>query len=68
MPVGRFALFTSLGAGLWSAVLVGIGYLAGETEEAWRPLVRQATGWLLVAIVRLVGGYLWIHHRAGRRL
>ena len=66
MRLGRFVLYTSLGAGLWSAILVGVGYLAGESEEIWRPLLRDATLWILGGAVVLVIIYV-IHHRRSVR-
>ncbi len=63
MRLGRFVLYTALGAGLWSAVLVAIGYLAGAKEELWRPLLQQTTVWLLAGVAVLVALYLWRHRR-----
>jgi membrane protein DedA with SNARE-associated domain len=64
MRLARFALYTGLGAGLWSATLVGVGYWAGANEELWRPLLEEATLWVLGGMVVLVGGYVYIHKRA----
>lgn len=66
MNIARFALYTGLGAGAWSAVLVGVGYLAGESEELWRPLLQQATLWALAGLVGLVAVYVYLHRRASR--
>ena len=66
MRLGRFVLYTSLGAGLWSAVLVAVGYLAGAQEDLWRPLLQQTTGWLLGGVAVLVIGYV-VWHRRRRR-
>jgi membrane protein DedA with SNARE-associated domain len=66
MNLQRFALYTSLGAGLWSAVLVAIGWIAGESEALWRPMLREASLWLLIGAVALVGVYAAVHWRAGR--
>src|SRR5262245_54748149 len=33
MDFTRFALYTTLGAGVWSAVLVGVGYFVGASED-----------------------------------
>lgn len=66
MRLGRFALYTGLGAGLWSAVLVAVGWIAGESEETWRPLLREATLWVLLGAGALVVGYAYLHRRAGR--
>ncbi len=66
MRIGRFVFYTALGAGLWSTILVAIGYLAGASEEIWRPLLRQATLWLLGGVVLLVGLYVYWHRRSRR--
>lgn len=64
MNLARFAFYTTLGAGIWSAILVGVGYIAGQSEELWRPLLRDATLWMLGAIVLLVVVYVWRHRRS----
>lgn len=66
MNAARFALYTTLGAGLWSATLVAVGYLAGEQEDLWRPMLREATVGLLAGAALLLGGYVWLHRRAAR--
>jgi membrane protein DedA with SNARE-associated domain len=63
MNLARFAFYTTLGAGIWSAILVAVGYIAGQSEELWRPLLRDATLWMLGAIVLLVAVYVWRHRR-----
>ncbi len=66
MNIPRFALYTGLGAGLWSAILVAIGFWVGETEETWRPLLREATFWVLGGVTLLLAGYVYLHRRASR--
>jgi membrane protein DedA with SNARE-associated domain len=67
MNVARFALYTGLGAGLWSGVLVAIGMLAGASEELWRPMLRDATLWLFAGVGCLISGYVYFQRRASRR-
>ncbi len=66
MPLWRFGFYTGLGAGLWSAVLVAIGYAAGESEEVWRPLLQRYTVWLILGAVSLVAAYVWGQRRRSR--
>ena len=67
MPLGRFVGYTGLGAGIWSAVLIGIGYYAGQNEDIWRPLIRDATLAVLGGAAALVVVYVLIHRRIGAR-
>ncbi len=67
MNIPRFVLYTGLGAGLWSAILVAIGFVAGENEEQWRPLFRDATVWLLLGGGLMVALYLYLHRRRERQ-
>ena len=67
MSIPRFVLYTGLGAGLWSAILVAIGFIAGENEEQWRPLFRDATVWLLLGGGLMVALYLYLHRRRERQ-
>lgn len=66
MNMSKFILYTGLGAGLWSTVLVVLGYVAGAQEELWRPLLGRTTGWLLLAMLLLVAAYVKVH--LGRRV
>lgn len=68
MNLRRFALFTSLGAGIWCAILVYIGYLHGMHEEALKAAVVSAAAtkaflYLVPVLVLLVGGYVVLHRR-----
>jgi len=63
MNLARFALYTGLGAGLWSAVLVAIGYWVGANEDLWRPMLQKVTLWLLGGIAVLVIGYVTYQRR-----
>ena len=63
MNFTRFALYTTIGAGVWSAVLVVVGYWVGASEELWRPMLKQATLWLFSGIALLIAAYVWWHHR-----
>ncbi len=58
MNAARFVLYTGLGAGIWSAVLVAVGYWVGANEELWRPMLQKVTLWLLGGIAVLVIGYV----------
>ena len=71
MPLGRFVFFTSLGAGIWSAILAGVGYVlaksAGditylELVHRGKELVSANIVWVILGAVVLVAAY----HFAGK--
>ena len=63
MNFALFALYTMLGAGLWSGVLVGLGYWVGMNEALWRPMLQKATLWTFGGIGILVALYVWRQRR-----
>ncbi len=62
MSLGRFALYTSLGAGIWVTVLALLGYFLGAHEERVRATLHDATLVALAAVAGLTLFY-WIRHR-----
>jgi membrane protein DedA with SNARE-associated domain len=63
MNLPKFCFYTSLGAGIWSAILVGVGYVAGESEEIWKPLLKEFTLGALATMAAIIIIYLVLHHR-----
>jgi len=66
MPVGRFVVFTGIGAGIWVIVLTLLGYFVGKNEELVGQYLHDATLIALLAVGGLVVFY-WLRHRAGAR-
>ncbi len=63
MHLGRFALYTGLGAGIWVTVLALLGYFVGKNENLVGQYLHNAT---LIALL-FVGGlvlFYWLRHRA----
>ncbi|HEX3233852.1 MAG TPA: DedA family protein [Gemmatimonadales bacterium] len=64
MALSRFALFTSLGAGLWCFILTYLGWLIGrhgeQVEAAIGPYVhRTLVHYVLPGVLLLVAVYVW---------
>lgn len=69
MPVGRFLLYTTIGAGAWNVVLALLGWFIGKTvpPELFAETIKSyssAIGLGIVAVL-VVGGlaYYLLHHR-----
>ncbi len=67
MSHGRFALYTTLGSGLWVTILAGIGYGIGEEEELLRHYRYEALSVVLACCVLLTAVYVWRHLVRRRR-
>jgi len=63
MHLGKFALYTSLGAGIWVTVLTLLGYFVGKNEELVGKYLHNATLIALLSVGGLVLFY-WLRHRA----
>ena len=60
MKVGTFAFYTSLGAGIWSAVLIAFGYFIGGNETLIHDNLPLLTAAVLVFVgLTLAVYYLW---------
>ena len=73
MNLARFGFFTGLGAGIWCAVLAGIGWSIGKASEPLdlAAVKNRSTGiflvWILPALVLLVAGYVLVRRFRARR-
>ena len=58
MSLLPFSLYTALGAGLWSMVLIVLGYVLGENEALIHTYLKQITLGVFVLITLLIGVYV----------
>ena len=72
MNIWRFSFFTALGAGIWTAILAGIGYyfghLAGnmtylEMIEKGKAMIHDHYIWIILGLAIFVAAYLYIHKK-----
>lgn len=63
MNVAEFAAYTSLGAGIWVAILAAIGYFAGAHEELWKSSLKEITIGVLVLLVIGITIYVRNHKK-----
>jgi len=63
MPLDKFALHTTLGAGVWVTVLVLLGYFLGDNEALIKEYLHQIVLATLAIIAIASGIYIFIHKR-----
>ena len=52
MPLGKFILYTAVGAAIWCAILTWIGYFLGQHESALRSEeIHRYVTWALMALI-----------------
>ena len=71
MPLAKFSLFTALGAGIWSAILLWIGYYMGSLSESMtyaelvykgKEILKEHYIWILLSLAAIIVIYAMIHH------
>lgn len=67
MPLNKFSLHTTLGAGIWITILVLLGYFLGQNEELIKAYLHQiiTVTLILIAVASLL--YVVRHKRSNKR-
>ncbi|QKF64674.1 DedA family protein [Campylobacter corcagiensis] len=66
MHFGKFALYTTLGAGIWVAILIALGYYLGENEAFLKEQLHIIIiGLVLLTILSFIF-YFWYQKRKNR--
>ena len=63
MPLGIFSLYTFLGAGIWSTILVFLGYFLGEKEELIKAYLHELVWVSLGSVIIIALIYTYFHKR-----
>ncbi len=63
MNHAQFAIYTTLGATIWCAVLTWIGYAIGDNQQLISDMSRQAVAWTLAGCGLLLVSYLYWHKK-----
>jgi membrane protein DedA with SNARE-associated domain len=58
MSIWKFSIFTALGAGIWVAVLAGLGYILGSNEVLIKEYLHVATMIALVSVLLITIFYI----------
>lgn len=68
MPIGKFYLYTCMGASLWVVVLTVIGWLVGRNQDLLHHYMRNATFWVLGGAAAVVVLYVKLQGRKKKKL
>jgi len=63
MNLLKFSVYTTLGAGIWSAILIYLGYLFGNNRSMIENNMAVITIWAVVGCIVLALGYVLIKRR-----
>lgn len=67
MNVGKFIIYSGLGAGIWVIILTLLGYLLGSNEELVSQYLQTATLIALISVVLITLFYVVRHKIRNRR-
>lgn len=63
MNLVKFSLYTALGGGLWTALLLTLGYMIGNNQEMIKGILPELKIGCVVAVVLAAALYYWRHKR-----
>ena len=66
MNIFKFCFYTALGAAVWVAILLAVGYFLGANQELVREKMTQITIGLLLAVAAISGVYFAVLKRKSR--
>jgi membrane protein DedA with SNARE-associated domain len=68
MPLGKFILYTAVGAAVWCAILTWIGYFLGQHEDVLRnEEIQRYVTWAVLALIPLSLLAILVYVRRRRR-
>lgn len=58
MSLWKLSFYTAIGAGLWTTVLLAIGYFASANPDLQHDLLAKSSTYLIGGLLLIVGGYI----------
>lgn len=63
MNLKLFLIYTGAGAGIWSLILIGLGYFMGKNQALINIYLKEITILALIFVALLIMGYIFIQKR-----
>jgi len=63
MNVKKFTLYTGTGGGLWSAILIGVGYLIGGNRDMVKHYMPYIEGIVIAGVGLMIAVYFMRHNK-----
>jgi membrane protein DedA with SNARE-associated domain len=63
MNIKEFSLYTVLGAGIWTTILVLLGYFVGKNEDLIHQYTKEITILVLIVLSIGIGFYIYRHKK-----
>lgn len=67
MPIMRFISYTAIGAGIWCAILLILGFILQSNSDLIATYLREITLLTLGICALIVGIYIWRHKTTARK-
>jgi membrane protein DedA with SNARE-associated domain len=63
MNLKLFLIYTGAGVGIWSMILIALGYFIGKNEALIHIYLKEITIITLLSVVLLITGYIFYKRR-----
>jgi len=63
MNISKFILYTSIGAGIWTAILLAAGYYLGENQQLINQNLDVISKIILVLVIIIIGIYIFMRYK-----
>ncbi len=65
MDIKLFLIYTGAGAGLWSIILIALGYFIGKSQDLITMYLKEITVGLVLFVLAVIVGYIFFKKKQG---
>ncbi|MDD2358153.1 MAG: DedA family protein [Thiovulaceae bacterium] len=67
MEIKLFLIYTGAGAGLWSIILIALGYFIGKSQDLITMYLKEITVGLVLFVLVVIVGYIFFKKKQGEK-